>query len=205
MNVTTRFTEELVSLAQSYSDDADEAAATFWGGSFAQYAMIALHGLRILLDESYEMTIDRLEVMPPILDIVGLEPDDLPHPSTLNKWFDKIRIDVWRVLLRQSAQLHDPSDHVAVNATYNDRSRASKHYYQRTNCRFQTLEATKLVDTEPQAILDVHCTTTKEGSDARSVRNSPVGSRASCVFSPPTKAMTVSSYVRNFERWGYDR
>jgi hypothetical protein len=109
------------------------------------------------------------------------------------------------VLLRQSAQLHDPSDHVAVNATYNDRSRASKHYYQRTNCRFQTLEATKLVDTEPQAILDVHCTTTKEGSDARSVRNSPVGSRASCVFSPPTKAMTVSSYVRNFERWGYDR
>jgi hypothetical protein len=27
MNVTTRFTEELVSLAQSYSDDADEAAA----------------------------------------------------------------------------------------------------------------------------------------------------------------------------------
>jgi len=166
MNVTSRFTEEMVSLAQSYSDDADEAAAPEGGGSFADYAMITLHGLRILLDESYEMTIDRLEVMPPILDVIGLEPDDLPHPSTLNKWFDRITIDVWRVLLRHSAQLHDPSDHVAVDATYYDRSRASKHYCQRTNYRVQTLEATKLVDTDSQAILDVHCTTTKEGSDA---------------------------------------
>jgi hypothetical protein len=94
MNVTTCFTEEMVSLAQSYSDDADEAAAPEGGGSFAEYAMITLHGLRILLDESYEMTIDRLEVMPPILDVVGLEPDDLPHPSTLNEWFDRITIDV---------------------------------------------------------------------------------------------------------------
>jgi len=166
MNLTLRFTEELVSLAKSYSDDADEAAAPEGGGSFAEYAMITLHGLRILLDESYEMTIDRLEVMPPILDIIGLEPDDLPHPSTLCKWFDRIRIDVWRVLLRQSAQLHTPSDHVAVDATYYDRSRASKHYCQRTNYCVQTLEATKLVDTESQAILDVHCTTTREGSDA---------------------------------------
>ena len=77
-----------MSLAKSYSDDADEAAAPEGGGSFAKYAMISLHGLRILLDESYEMTIDRLEVMPPILAIIGLEPDDLPDPSTLNKWLD---------------------------------------------------------------------------------------------------------------------
>ena len=152
--------------SSKYSDDADGAAAREGGGSFAEYAMVALHGLRILLDESYEMTIDRLEVMPPILDIIGLEPDDLPHPSTLNKWFDKIRIDVWRVLLRLSAQLHEPSDHVALDATYFERSRASRHYCQRTNYRVQTLEATALVDTDSQAILDVHCTTTKRGSDA---------------------------------------
>jgi hypothetical protein len=52
--------------------------------------MISLQGLRIFLDETYEMIINRLEVMPPILEIVGLEPGDLPHPSTLNKWLDKI-------------------------------------------------------------------------------------------------------------------
>ena len=50
--------------------------------------------------------------------------------------------------------------HVAVNATYYERSPASKHY-----C-VQTIEATKLVDTEVKAILDVHCITTREGSDA---------------------------------------
>jgi len=166
MNVTTRFTEEFVSLAKSYSDDADEAAAPEGGGSFADYAMISLHGLRIFLDETYEMIIDRLEVMPPILGIIGLEPDDLPHPSTLNKCLDRIVMDVWRALLRHSAQLHDPSAHVAVDATYYERSPASKHYCDRTNYCVQTIEATKLVDTATQAILDVHCTTTREGSDA---------------------------------------
>jgi IS5 family transposase len=166
MNITTRFTEEMVSLAKSYSDDADEPAAPEGGGSFAEYAMISLHGLRIFLDETYEMIIDRLEVMQPILDVVGLDTDDLPHPSTLNKWLDKIKMAVWRALLRHSAQLHDPSPHAAVDATYYERSPASKHYCHRTNYRVQTIEATKLVDTDTQAILDVHCTTTREGSDA---------------------------------------
>jgi IS5 family transposase len=166
MNITTRFTEEMVSLAKSYSDDPDETAAPEGGGSFAEHAMITLHGLRIFLEETYEMIIDRLEVMPPILDVIGLEPDDLPHPSTLNKWLDRIEMAVWRVLLRHSAQLHDPSPHAAIDATYYERSPASKHYCERTNYRVQTLEATKLVDTETQAILDVHCTTTREGSDA---------------------------------------
>jgi IS5 family transposase len=73
---------------------------------------------------------------------------------------------VWRVLLRHSAQLHNPSPRAAVDATYYERSPASKHYCDRTNYRVQTTEATKLVDTETQAILDVHCTTTREGSDA---------------------------------------
>ncbi|AUX09844.1 transposase IS5 family protein [Halalkaliarchaeum desulfuricum] len=81
-DLTTRLTEELVSLAKSYSDDAEEAAATFRGGSFAEWAMISLHGLRIFLEKSYVMTIDLLETMSQILEIIGLEPDDLPAPST---------------------------------------------------------------------------------------------------------------------------
>jgi len=166
MNITTRLTEELVSLAKSYSDDADEAAAPEGGGSFAEWAMISLHGLRIFLEKSYVMTIDLLETMTQILDVISLDADDLPDPSTLNKWLDKIEMHVWRVLLRHSAQLHDPSPHVAVDATYYERSPASKHYCDRTNYRVQTIEATKLVDTDTQAILDVHCTTTREGSDA---------------------------------------
>jgi hypothetical protein len=63
-------------------------------------------------------------------------------------------------------ELYDPSPHVAVDATCYERSPASKHYCDRTNYRVQTIEATKLVDTNSKAILDVHCTTTREGSDA---------------------------------------
>jgi len=58
MNLTSRFTEEIVSLAKSYCDDPDEAAAPEGGGSFAEHAVISLHGLRIFLDETYEMLIE---------------------------------------------------------------------------------------------------------------------------------------------------
>jgi len=53
MNVTTRFTEEMVSLAKSYCDNSDETAAPEGGGSFAECAMISLHGLRIFLDQAH--------------------------------------------------------------------------------------------------------------------------------------------------------
>lgn len=65
------------------------------------------------------------------------------------------------MLLRLSAQLHEPSGHAAIDATFFDRENASKHYCRRTNYRVQTLKATALVDTETQAILDIYCTTKK--------------------------------------------
>ena len=52
MNITTRFTEEMMSLAKNYCDDPDETAAPEGGGSFAEYAIITLHGLRVFLDET---------------------------------------------------------------------------------------------------------------------------------------------------------
>ena len=64
-------------------------------------------------------------------------------------------MSVCRVLLRQSAQLHDPSKHGAIDATFYERSAASRHYCQRTSYRVQKLEVMKLVDIETQAILDV--------------------------------------------------
>jgi IS5 family transposase len=65
------------------------------------------------------------------------------------------------VLLGLSAQLHEPSGHAANDATFFDRENASKHYCRRTNYSVQTLKATALVDTESNAILDVHCTMKK--------------------------------------------
>jgi len=53
-----------------------------------------------------------------ILWKIGLEPADLPDHSTPVKWFDRIKTALWRVLLRLSAQLHEPSGHAAIDATF---------------------------------------------------------------------------------------
>jgi len=166
MTQISRFIGEVVPVAQSVTGDGDESAAPEGGGGFAGYAFVSLHCLRIYLDTSYRMTIDLLKEMPQIIGEIGLDAADLPHPSTLCKAFDDMSMSVCRVLLRQSAQLHDPSKHGAIDATFYERSAASRHYCQRTSYRVQKLKVTKLVDTDTQAVLDVHCSTTREGSDA---------------------------------------
>ncbi len=74
-------------------------------------------------------------------------------------------MSVCRVLLRRLAQLHYPSKHGAIDATFYERSVASRHCCQRTSYRVQKLKVTKLADTDSQAVLDVHCSTNREGSD----------------------------------------
>ena len=166
MTQISRFIGEVVPVAKRVTGDGDESAAPEGGGGFADYAFVSLHCLRIYLDTSYRMTIDLLKEMPQIIGEIGLSAADLPSPSTLCKAFDRISMSVCRVLLRQSAQLHDPSKHGAIDATFYERSAASRHYCQRISYRVQKLKVTKLVDTDSQAVLDVHCSTTREGRDA---------------------------------------
>jgi len=166
MTQISRFTERCVSIAQRVTGERGESAAPDGGGGFADYAFVSIHCLRIYLDTSYRMTIDLLKEMPQITGEIGLDVADLPHPSTVCKAFDRIEMSVCRVLLRQSAQLHDPSKHGAIDATFYERSAASRHYCQRISYRVQKLKVTKLVDTDTQAVLDVHCSTNREGSDA---------------------------------------
>ena len=161
MSKISRFTSKVVQLAKNAVGGRSEVAAPEGGGGFADYAVVSLHCLRVYLEKSYREALDLLSEMPHILGEIGLEPADLPDHSTLVKWFDRIKTALWRVLLRLSAQLHEPSGHAAIDATFFDRENASKHYCRRTNYRVQTLKATALVDTETQAILDVHYTTEK--------------------------------------------
>jgi len=161
MSKISRFTSKAVTLAQNAVGGRGEVAAPEGGGGFADYALVSLHCLRVYLDESYRNALDLLSEMPHILGEIGLEEGDLPDHSTLVKSFDRFEMAVWRVLLRLSSELHDTSGHAAIDATFFDRENASKHYCRRTNYRVQTLKATALVDTETQAVLDVHCTTGK--------------------------------------------
>jgi len=151
MSKISRFTKKAVQLAKNAGGERGEA----------EYAVVSLHCLRVYLEKSYREALDLLSEMPQILGEIGLNAADLPKHSTLVKWFDRIKTALWRVLLRLSAQLHEPSGHAAIDATFFDRENASKHYCRRTNYRVQTLKTTALVDTESQAILDVHCTTEK--------------------------------------------
>jgi len=122
------FINEVVPIAQVVTGDGDESAAPEGGGGFADYALVSLHCLRIYLDTSYRMTIDLLKEMPQIAGEIGLSAADLPSPFTLCKAFDRIDMSICRVLLRQSAQLHDLSKHAAIDATFYERSTASRHY-----------------------------------------------------------------------------
>ena len=81
----------------------------------------------------YREALDLLSEMSQILSEIGLETDDLLRHSTLVKAFDRFQIEVWRVLLRLSAQLHDTSGHTAMDTTFFDRENASKHYCRQTN------------------------------------------------------------------------
>lgn len=139
-------TEQAVVLAQNAVDDRSEAAAPE-GGGFAGYAIVSLHCPRVCLEKSYPEALDLLSGMPQILGEIGRIGADLPDHSTLVKAFDRLRMAIWRVLLRLSAQLHEPSGHAAIDSTFFDRENASRHYCRRTNYRVQTLKATALVDT----------------------------------------------------------
>ena len=161
MSKISRFTKKAVQLAKNAVGGRGEVAAPEGGGGFADYAVVSLHCLRVYLEKSYREALDLLSEMPHILGEIGLEAADLPDHSTLVKWFERIKTAMWRVLLRLSSQLHYLSGHAAIDATFFDRENASKHYCRRTNYRVQTLKATALVDTESQAVLDVHCTTEK--------------------------------------------
>ena len=161
MSKISRFTSKAVSFAKNAVGGRGEAAAPEGGGGFADYAVVSLHCLRIYLEKSYHETLDLLSEIPQIVAEIGLDPGNLPHHPTLIKAFDRFEMKIWRVLLRLSAQLHDTTDHAAMDATFFNRETASKHYCRRKSYRVQTLKMTALVDTKIQAVLDVHCTTEK--------------------------------------------
>jgi len=69
-------------------------------GRFARWKHVVLHCLRLEDGHSYRETPNRLKYMAEIRDALGLDPDDLPDYSTIYKSFDRLKMWVWRALLR---------------------------------------------------------------------------------------------------------
>jgi len=149
------FTEQCRDLAkQALGKHAGEPAS----GGFARWVHVVLHCFRLEEGHSYRETPNRLKYMTEICDVLGLDRENLPDYSTIYKSFDRLKMWVWRALLRVSAQQHPQSGHAALDSTFFDRRRSSSYFRQRSGNTVQTLKVTTLTDIESLAVLDVHIT-----------------------------------------------
>jgi len=148
------FVQECKRLAkQALGKHAGEPAT----GGFARWVHVVLHCFRLEEEHSFRETENRLEYMAEIRDVLGLDRDDIPDSSTIYKSFDRLKMWVWRALLRCSAQQHPQSGHVALDSTFFDRGHASAYYLTRSDRSVETLKVTTLTDRESLAVLDVQC------------------------------------------------
>ena len=131
-------------------------------GGLAREAHIVAHCIRKEEGHSYAELVDRVSLMPAVCDLLGINPDAPPDPTTFYHSFDRYAMYIWRALLRISAQQHPHSGHVALDSTFFEREQASQHYLQRCGRSVKTIKATTLTDTESLAVLDVHCCIERE-------------------------------------------
>lgn len=155
----SHFTDRLVTLAKRAVSDGPSPAVKKGDGGYADWVIVAIHGLREYLDLPYRRLLDVLHEMQGIIKKMDLKPSELPDFTTVCARKQQLKMSVWRVLLRLSADLHDTGEVQAIDATGFDRHSASHHYANRTDYTFKSVETTALVDCETSIILDIHCST----------------------------------------------
>ena len=155
----SHFTDRLVTLAKRAVSDEPSPAVKKGDGGYADWVIVAIHGLREYLDLPYRRLLDVLHEMQGIIKKMGLKPSELPDFTTVCARKQQLKMSVWRVLLRLSADLHDTGEVQAIDATGFDRHSASHHYANRTDYSFKSVKTTALVDCETSIILDIHCST----------------------------------------------
>jgi IS5 family transposase len=154
---TSRFTSRLVSLAKKAVVGKPDPAFQEGEGGYADWVIVSIHGLREYLDLPYRRLLDVLAEMHGIVEKLGLEVSELPDFSTVCARWQQLKMRVWRVLLRLSADLHEFGELQAIDATCLDRIAASQHFAERTDYVFEDVKTTALVDCSTGVILDIHC------------------------------------------------
>jgi IS5 family transposase len=146
-----------VSLAKKAVGDKPAPAVQKGDGGYADWVIVALHGLREYLGHSYRQLLDVLHEMPRIVAKLDLVESEMPDFTTVCARMQDLEMALWRVLLRLSADLHEPGDVQAIDATGFDRRAASRRYAKRVNYTFKAVKTTVLVDCDTSTILDIHC------------------------------------------------
>lgn len=155
----TRFTRRCVSLAKEAVVGQPAPPLRQGEGGFADWVILAIHCLRERETETYRSVVDKLKVMGPIRDVLGLAREELPHPSPLCRAMDRLTMALCRALLDRTTTLRELGDVAAIDSTSFDRVAASRRYAERTDYRFLAMKVTLLVDCQTGTILDIHCTT----------------------------------------------
>jgi len=152
-----RFTRRVVSLAKKAVGGGSEPPVQKGEGGYADWVIVGLHGLREYLGHPYRRLLDVLCEMPGIVAKFDLAVDELPDFTTVCTRKQDLKMRIWRVLLRLSADLVDTGEVQAIDATGFDRVQASHHYATRTTYTFRSVKTTALIDCESSLILDIHC------------------------------------------------
>ena len=154
-----RFTSTCVSLAQKAVAGPPAPAVKRGDGGYADWVIIALHGLKEHLGHTYRQLLDVLSEMPRIARFLGLSIETLPHFTTLCHAKERLYMPNWRRFLTISTTLHNLGEVQAIDASGFDRIAASRKYANRTNYTFKAMKTTVLVDCSSGTILDVHSST----------------------------------------------
>lgn len=159
--VLARFTSKCVGLAKKATVGPAGTALKRGDGGYADWVIIALHGLKEHLGHPYRQLMDVLHETPRIRRRLGLSADELPHFTTVCHAKERLYMPNWRRLLDLTSDLQDLGQVQAIDASGFDWIAASRKYANRTDYTFQAMKTTLLVDCASGAILDVHCSTKK--------------------------------------------
>jgi IS5 family transposase len=153
----SRFTSRIVSLAKTATGDCSKPAVQRGEGGFADWVIVTIHALREFRSSSYRALLDELSQMNDVVEILDLEASELPDFTTVCARYQELKMAVWRAVPRHSADLVQPGEVHAIDATVFNRQGAGRHYANRTNYRFKAVKTTALVDCKNSLLLDIHC------------------------------------------------
>lgn len=152
-----RFTKRCVALSPKAVGSDPGPPVKLGDGGYADWVIVALHGLREYLDHPYRRLLDVLHEMPGIVAKLGLSTAELPDFTTVCAGKQNLEMAVWRVLLRLSAALYDFGEIQAIDSTSFAYRSSSRNYAKRVEDTFESVKITPLIDCASGAILDVHC------------------------------------------------
>jgi IS5 family transposase len=152
-----RFTERCVQLSQKAVGCDPQPPLRKGRGGYADWVIVAIHGLREYLDLPYRRLLDILREIPDIVEKLGLSVEELPDFTTVCARKQALKMRVWRVLLRLSVNLFDTGEIQAIDSTGLAHRSSSHNYAKRVKGTFESVKTTLLVDCSTRAILDVSC------------------------------------------------